>query len=119
MERRRYIAPYRRGTMLMAQVEQERKHPTERTYLWVWFWLFVLSFSAYFIDLMHLPMVLMAVLLLCVALMKAGLIAAYFMHLRFEKLNLVYTIILPLVLLVGLLAAVLPDGLSVLLHRQM
>jgi cytochrome c oxidase subunit IV len=50
--------------------------------------------------------------------MKAGLIAAYFMHLRFERLNLVYSILFPLILLVALVAAVLPDGLSVLLHRQ-
>ncbi|GBC98274.1 hypothetical protein HRbin17_00776 [bacterium HR17] len=96
----------------------EHKHPQTKVYLTVWFWLFVLSFSAYFIDLLHLPFALKAALLVVIALMKAGLIAAYFMHLRFERLNLVYTVLLPLILLVALVAAVLPDGLSVLLRQQ-
>lgn len=93
---------------------EEHKYPQVKVYLTVWFWLFVLSFSAYFIDLMDLPFAFKAVLLVCIALMKAGLIAAYFMHLRFEKLNLVYTIVLPLILLIALAAGVLPDGLSAL-----
>ncbi|MCS7265162.1 MAG: cytochrome C oxidase subunit IV family protein [Armatimonadetes bacterium] len=99
----------------MAHAEQ--KHPQVKVYLTVWFWLFVLSFSAYFVDLMKLPFALKAVLLVAIALMKAGLIAAYFMHLRFEKLNLVYTIVLPLILLIALAAGVMPDGLSVLMNR--
>lgn len=99
----------------MAQAES--KHPQVKVYLTVWFWLFVLSFSAYFVDLMKLPFALKATLLVIIALMKAGLIAAYFMHLRFEKLSLVYTIVLPLILLVALAAGVMPDGLSALMSR--
>ncbi|MER3501715.1 MAG: hypothetical protein IMHGJWDQ_000707 [Candidatus Fervidibacter sp.] len=99
--------------------QSETKHPPVKVYLTVWFWLFVLSFTAYFIDLMHLSFWLSAVLFTCVALLKAGLIAAYFMHLRFEKLNLVYTILVPLILVVALAAGVLPDALSVLLHRHL
>ncbi len=95
----------------------ERKHPQVKVYLTIWFWLFVLSFSAYFIDLMNLPFALKAMLFTAIAFMKAGLIAAYFMHLRFEKLNLIYTIVLPLILLVALVAGVLPDGLSALMSR--
>jgi cytochrome c oxidase subunit IV len=49
--------------------------------------------------------------------MKAGLIAAYFMHLRFEKLNLIYAVLAPLILLVALVAGVLPDALSFFLHQ--
>ncbi len=100
----------------MAQTEH--RHDLRRTYLIVWFWLFVLSFGLYFIDLMDLPMALATVLYTAIALMKAGLIAAYFMHLRFERLNLVYSILFPLILVIALVAAILPDGLSVLLHRQ-
>lgn len=96
----------------------ERRHLGAKVYLTVWFWLFVLSFSAYFIDLLNLPFALKAVLLVAIALMKAGLIAAYFMHLRFEKLNLVYTILLPLILLIALAAGILPDGLSALLSLK-
>jgi caa(3)-type oxidase subunit IV len=65
--------------------QAEHKHDLRRTYLTVWFWLFVLSFGLYFVDLMHLPTALATILYTAIALMKAGLIAAYFMHLRFER----------------------------------
>lgn len=89
-----------------------------KVYLTVWFWLFVLSFSAYFIDLLNLPFAFKAILLVAVALMKAGLIVAYFLHLKFEKLNLVYAILLPLILFIALAAGILPDGLSALLSQK-
>lgn len=100
----------------MAHTDEQR-HPQAKVYLTVWFWLFVLSFTAYFVDLVNLLFALKAVLLVTIALMKAGLIAAYFMHLRFEKLNLVYTIVVPLILLVALAAGILPDGFSTLMRR--
>ncbi len=96
----------------MSQLEQ--KHSNAKIYLTVWFWLFVLSFIAYFIDMMHLSFGLSAVLFTLIALMKVGLIAAYFMHLRFEKLNLVYAVLSPLILLVALVAALLPEAASIL-----
>lgn len=96
----------------------ETKHDLKRVYLTVWFWLFVLSFGLYFIDLIDLPVALAAPLYSVIALMKAGLIAAYFMHLRFERLNLIYTIVFPLILLIALVAGVLPDGVSVFLLNK-
>ena len=52
------------------------------------------------------------------ALMKAGLIIAYFMHLRYEKLSLAYAVVTPMFFLAIVLFAFLgPDALSVL-HRR-
>ena len=48
--------------------------------------------------------------LILLALMKATLIGAYYMNLRFERLALVYIAILPLLLLVLMLFAVVPDA---------
>lgn len=93
-------------------------HPPTRVYLVVWGWLFVLSAIAYFIDIWHVSQPFKAILLIAVALMKAGLIVAYFMHLRFERLNLIYAILAPLILLVAMVAGFLPDGVSVFLHRN-
>ncbi len=97
--------------------QETQVHPPAKVYLTVWFWLFVLSFTAYFVDLMRLPFWLSTVLFITIALMKAGLIAAYFMHLRFERLNLVFWMLALLILLVALVAGVLPDGLSFWLRR--
>jgi cytochrome c oxidase subunit 4 len=49
--------------------------------------------------------------------MKAGLIAAFFMHLRFERLSLVYAIVAPLILLIAMIAGLVPDGVAVWLRR--
>jgi caa(3)-type oxidase subunit IV len=92
-------------------------HAPIRTYLTVWGWLFVLSAIAYFVDIVHVTGWLKTVLLTVLALMKAGLIMAFFMHLRFERLNLIYAIVAPLILLVAMLAGLVPDGVSVLLRR--
>lgn len=92
-------------------------HAPIRTYLTVWGWLFILSAIAYFVDIVHLTGWLKAVLLIILALMKAGLIMAFFMHLRFERLNLIYAIIAPFIFLVAMLVGLVPDGISVLLRR--
>jgi cytochrome c oxidase subunit IV len=49
-------------------------------------------------------------------LMKASLIGAYYMNLRFERLAMVYIAVIPLLLLVLMLTSVVPDA-SHLLRR--
>lgn len=92
-------------------------HAPIRMYLVVWGWLFVLSALAYFVDIAHLTGWLKTVLLSILALMKAGLIMAFFMHLRFERLSLVYAIVAPLILLIAMVAGLVPDGVAVWLRR--
>ncbi len=48
------------------------------------------------------------------SIVKAALIMAHFMHLRFERLNLVVTLIPALVLCIALLAVFFPDGVRAL-----
>lgn len=43
-------------------------------------------------------------------LLKAFYIVAYFMHLKFERLTLIYTMIVPTILVVGLIAGLLTEG---------
>lgn len=89
-------------------------HPPIRRYLVVWFWLFILSALAYFIDVVHVPAPWKAILLVVVALMKAGMIMAVFMHLGYERLSLVYAVLAPLIFLVAMVIAFLPEGSAVL-----
>lgn len=89
-----------------------------KVYLMVWFWLFVLSFTAYLVELIseatHLVLWFKWSLLVLIALMKGGLIVAYFMHLRFERLSLVYAIVVPSLLFLALAAGFLPDAWSII-----
>ena len=85
---------------------QGQQHPIG-IYLTVWGLLFVLSTFSYLVDYFHLQGYLRWFLVTVFMLMKAGLIVAVFMHMRWERLALVYAILLPplcLLVLVGLMA---------------
>ncbi|MBZ6076799.1 cytochrome C oxidase subunit IV family protein [Microvirga puerhi] len=74
---------------------QGQQHPI-KLYLVVWAWLFVLSTCSYLIDYFQLEGALRYSLILLFMLLKAGLIVAIFMHMAWERLTLVYAILVPL-----------------------
>ena len=76
-----------------AHVEGQQ-HPI-KLYLVVWGWLFVLSAFSYLVDYFHLEGYLRWSLILLFMMLKAGLIVAVFMHMAWERLALVYAILLP------------------------
>ena len=74
-----------------------QQHPI-KLYLVVWGWLFVLSTCSYLVDYFHLHGYLRWGLILLFMILKAGLIVAIFMHMAWERLTLIYAILLPPVL---------------------
>jgi cytochrome c oxidase subunit IV len=71
-----------------------QQHPI-KLYLTVWVWLFVLSACSYLVDYFHVQGTLRWSLILLFMMMKAGLIVAVFMHMAWERLALIYAILLP------------------------
>jgi cytochrome c oxidase subunit IV len=71
-----------------------QQHPI-KLYLIVWGWLFILSALSYSVDYFHLQGYLRWSLILLFMLLKAGLIIAVFMHMAWERLALVYAILVP------------------------
>jgi cytochrome c oxidase subunit IV len=71
-----------------------QQHPI-RLYLIVWGWLFVLSTCSYLVDYFHLQGYLRWSLILLFMVVKAGLIVGVFMHMAWERLALVYAILVP------------------------
>ena len=71
-----------------------QQHPI-KLYLVVWGWLFVLSTCSYLVDYFGLHGYLRWSLILLFMVLKAGLIVAVFMHMAWERLALVYAILLP------------------------
>ena len=79
---------------------EEQQHPI-RLYLQVWGYLFVLSTLSYLVDYFHFQGIVRWTLIVAFMLLKAGLIVSIFMHMAWERLSLVYAILVPpLVLLV-------------------
>lgn len=84
----------------------EQTHPIG-LYLKIWGLLFVLSTLSYLVDIFHFEGYLRWGLILLLMVLKAGLIVAVFMHMAWERLALIYAILLPpgaLLVLVGLMA---------------
>src|SRR5213594_1800879 len=74
-----------------------QQHPI-KLYLVVWGWLFVLSTCSYLVDYFGLHGHLRWSLILLFMILKAGLIVAVFMHMAWERLALLYAILVPPVL---------------------
>src|SRR5438105_7818999 len=74
-----------------------QQHPI-KLYLVVWGWLFILSTCSYLVDYFGLHGYLRWSLILVFMILKAGLIVAVFMHMAWERLALMYAILVPPVL---------------------
>ena len=76
-----------------SQVEGQQ-HPLG-IYFKIWGLLFVLSGFSYMVDYMQLEGYLRWTLILLFMFLKAGLIVAVFMHMMWERLALIYAVLLP------------------------
>jgi cytochrome c oxidase subunit IV len=77
-------------------MDQGSHHQPElRVYLRVWLWLFVLSVFSYLVDVSGLEGLPKWGLITLFMLLKAGLIVAFFMHMAWERLSIIYTVLLP------------------------
>ena len=76
-----------------AHVEGQQ-HPIG-IYLKIWALLFILSALSYSVDYFHFQGYLRWFLILAFMLLKAGLIVAVFMHMMWERLAMMYVILVP------------------------
>ena len=71
-----------------------QQHPIG-VYLKVWGYLFVLSTLSYLVDFFHVQGIARWLLIVTFMLLKAGLIVAIFMHMAWERMALIYAILVP------------------------
>jgi cytochrome c oxidase subunit 4 len=84
----------------------------------VWFSLLALTAIEVFLGYKQLELKLMLGILMGLSLVKASLIVAYFMHLRYERRSLVFTLIPAFIFVVGMMFVIFPDSIRVLLMRS-
>ena len=100
--------------------ERSDHEPQGLTRLYVLAWVVLVAITAIEVSLIlvftRLDPGVRVTALIVLALMKASLIGAYYMNLRFERLAMVYIAVIPLTLLVLMLIAIVPDA-AVLLRR--
>ena len=97
--------------------EQHSAHAISyKTYFMTWVWLLVLTALALGLGYAPLDERLKALLLVCTTLAKILVIAAVFMHLRYERVNLVLITLAPLILAVILFSFTFPETLGNATH---
>jgi cytochrome c oxidase subunit IV len=100
-----------------AEDEHEHFAGSNKLFFSVWFWLLLMTGLEVFLGYVHLDFRLMLTILLGLSIIKAALIIAYFMHLRFERLSLVLTLVPMLVICICLLLVFFPDSFRSKDHR--
>jgi cytochrome c oxidase subunit IV len=108
--------PDARGHNSIASPVEGQQHPLS-TYLLVWGLLFVLSAMSYMVDYVGLQGLLRWSLIVVFMLLKASLILAVFMHMTWERLALVYAILLPPVIVLVFLVIMMMESDYILLTR--
>ena len=98
----------------MSEHSEEHAGAGTKLYLFVWGWLLGLTAVEVFLAYLQMPPVPMLTLLMGLSIVKAALIMSYFMHLRFERLRLVLTLVPALVITICLLFVFYPDSLRIL-----
>jgi len=82
---------------------EQGQQPSLATYLKIWGLLFVLSTASYLVVYFDLQGYLRWSLLIAFMLLQAGLIVSVLMHMLWERLALMYAILVPPLLLLTLL----------------
>lgn len=102
--------------MAEQQTQHGQQHPI-RLYMVVWGLLFVLSTFSYLVDYLGIQGYPRWSLIILFMLLKAGLIIAIFMHLAWERLVLIYAILLPPVLVLVFAALMASEASYTVLTR--
>ena len=90
---------------------------TTQSFVYIWIALLVMTGVEIFLAYEQVPTLIMLTALLGLSIVKAALIIAYFMHLKFEKLSLFLTLFPMLVLCIILMLIFMPDSMRALHMR--
>lgn len=82
-------------------------------YVGVFLWLLFLTAAEVGVTYLGLSRTSLIIVLSALGFLKAGLVAAYFMHLKFEKMRLIFFVTTPLIAIILMLIVVSVDALRI------
>jgi cytochrome c oxidase subunit IV len=83
---------------------------TNRLFIFIWLWLILFTLIEIFLGYKPMRVHIMLTILLGLSVIKAALIIGYFMHLKFERLTLILTLVPMTVICIILLFVFFPDS---------
>ncbi|MFB3812810.1 MAG: cytochrome C oxidase subunit IV family protein [Terriglobales bacterium] len=99
---------------LEAQVAEQHRHHRATPFFYVWGTLLLLTAIEVYLAYQHLPPIRMLSLLMGLSILKAGLIIAYFMHMKYELSRMRWLTMASLVVCLCLMLFFLPDAFRLL-----
>jgi cytochrome c oxidase subunit 4 len=96
------------GTVI-AEVD-EHHGGSNRENIVIWVALLALTAAEVYLAYKHIDPTLMLIIVMVLSIIKAGLIIAYFMHMKFEQMTFILTVVPILVVLLCLFGIFFPDG---------
>jgi cytochrome c oxidase subunit IV len=94
----------------MSAHAEEHFAGSNKLFTTIWVWLLLLTAVEVLLAYKSMPLIVMLTILMGLSIIKAALIVAYFMHLKFERLSLILTIVPMLVVCILLLFVFFPDS---------
>ena len=96
---------------------EETEHGTIKSFTVVWIVLLVLTAIEVFLAYKQVPTLIMLTALIGLSVVKAALIIAYFMHLKFERFSLFLTLFPMLIFCILMMFVMMPDSMRAMLMR--
>ena len=98
---------------LAEQVAEQHRHHGKAQFIWVWVALLLMTGIEVYLGYQNMEPVRMLSILMGLSILKAGLIIAYFMHMKFEVSRMKWLTMSSLVICLSLMCIFLPDAIRV------
>jgi cytochrome c oxidase subunit IV len=95
----------------------EAEHGTIKSFAVVWILLLIFTAIEVFLAYEQVNPTLMLTILVGLSVLKAALIIAYFMHLKFERFSLFLTLFPMLIFCICMMLVFMPDSMRLMLMR--
>ena len=96
------------------QVAEEQRHHGKNQFFWVWGALLVLTGVEVYLGYQNMEPVRMLTILMGLSIVKAALIIAYFMHMKFEAPAMKWVTMVSLVFCLAMMMVFFPDAFRIL-----
>jgi caa(3)-type oxidase subunit IV len=97
-----------------ARVAEQYRHHATAQFFWVWGALLIMTAIEVYLAYQHLQPIRMLSILMGLSILKAGLIIAYFMHMKFEMSRMRWLTMSAVVVCLSLMLIFLPDAFRLL-----
>jgi cytochrome c oxidase subunit 4 len=96
------------------RVAEEQRHHSKGQFLWVWAALLIMTGIEVYLAYQNMELIRMLSILMGLSLIKAALIIAYFMHMKFEVSPMKWVTMSSLVFCLAMMLVFLPDAFRIL-----